>query len=171
MKKGLMIIAVFASVSLSAQSVVQGTISTSGKTITSSDGAVQVNFTLGQPFGEGEMTDSEISIVQGLQGAGANITDVSDDASGSLGIDNYADLDATLLFNEETGSLVLRGSNLQTISGKVMLCDLNGKVLSSAHIHEGIIEDEIRVDTKTKGMYLITILTDDQKRLSKKIIF
>lgn len=171
MKKILLIIAVFASVNLTAQSVVQGTISTTGKTINSSDGTVQVNFTLGQPFGEGEMTDSEIEIVQGIQGAGAVITETGGGTSQPSGIENYSELNAQLVFNQETGAIVLKGQDVHTISGKVLLCDMNGKILRSAQIIEGIIEDGIEIDQKTKGMYMISIFTDDQKRLSKKLIF
>lgn len=166
MKKLFLLITILGSLNLSAQSVVQGTIGSAGATL-NSDSGVQINFTLGQPFGEGEMSDSELTLVQGLQGANVNIEEGPD---GTSGINTYSNLDAQILFDDNTGTLQLSGFNLDKISGNVFVSDLNGKVLQQSRIDGGQFQS-LKLNGSADNLYIITVITEDNKRLSKKIIF
>lgn len=169
MKKYILVLLVISSVSINAQSVIQGTISATGATF-SSDSGVQINFTLGQPFGEGEMQEGEVTIVQGLQGASPNIEAGPAGGAGTIGINDFTELEADLFFEPNTGQLILSGSNVNAINGKVMVSNISGQVLLQSSIYEGEILG-VKTLSSVPSMCIITILTDDNKRLSKKIIF
>lgn len=168
MKKSLLIIFYLTTISLSAQSVVQGTIGASGSTLSSNSGDLVMNFTIGQPFGTGEMSDSELTIIQGLQGANVNIVEVSE-AQG-VGIDNFSSLEAELIFNPNSGEIILQGNNVSNLSGQIVLSDVNGRVISRGSIHEGEI-DRVQLDEGNRKLLILTVLTNENKRLSKKLIF
>jgi len=166
MKKFILIILTFGFLNLGAQSVVQGTIGTAGTTINADDGT-QINFTLGQPFGEGEMSESELTIIQGLQGANVNIVE---GPAVSSGIVDYSNLEADISFEQSSGAIRLYGFNLDEVSGDVIVSDLNGRVLQQGRLEGGQFQT-LNLDRRAVNMYIITVLTDDKKRLSKKIIF
>lgn len=173
MKKYLTIIFALFTLSLSAQSVVQGTIGSTGSTISNADGSVVLNFTLGQPFGAGEMTDGDLTLVQGLQGANVSIVEVSEEDETpevNVGIGGFENLEATINFNPITGEIFLQGNNLEKISGEVLLSDISGRVLGRSSIQNGSIET-VQLSKQSRSIYIITVLTDDQRRLSKKLIF
>jgi len=115
------------------------------------------------------MSEGDVTVMQGLQGANATIAGAAG-PQGPSGIEELELLDATLVFNQENGTIVLQGADVRKISGEVLFCDVNGRVLGRTAIHEGLI-DRLNIGTQPSGIYLITIITSDQKQLTKKITF
>jgi len=172
MKTIITSILILGSLNLSAQSVVQGTIASTGATLHSDNSGFTLNFTLGQPFGEGAMSESDLVVVQGLQGANAQVIDNQDEEPPTVpsGIENFSESELNVYFDQGTGRVQLSGTDLSELAGTILISDLSGKVLYESKIVDGSLMAP-QLNQQAKNVLIITIVSDEQKRLSKKVIF